>query len=315
MPPPASAPDHEGDALVALDKLDKIGREGVERELAGRGIAAESAQALLHLFEEVGQRPETAGADGVVHDGAGRGNARHHSPLHRTAGGGEQSHTRKRRSPPLTFSGRFSSSPGARPLAAGSLVDPSLARGLSYYTGAIMEIAVPDLAGSLGGGGRYDELVGMFLGQHVPACGFSLGLERIIVVMTERGMFPPAVVQGAADVLVTLWSAAEMADALTLAAELRAAGLRADVYPEADKIGRQFKYAAAQQTRFVAIVGDDERAKSEVAIKNLDTGEQTLVARSAAAAWLRRPARGAPVTDGATRLRRRARGTRVRTTR
>ena len=69
-------------------------------------------------------------------------------------------------------------------------IDPSLARGLSYYTGAIVEVAVSDLAGSLGGGGRYDNLVGMFLGQSVPACGFSLGLERIIVVMTERGMFP-----------------------------------------------------------------------------------------------------------------------------
>ena len=69
---------------------------------------------------------------------------------------------------------------------------PRLARGLSYYTGAIMEIAVPDLAGSLGGGGRYDNLVGMFLGRDVPAAVF-VGLERIIVVMTERGMFPPSV--------------------------------------------------------------------------------------------------------------------------
>src|SRR5205085_11236387 len=79
-------------------------------------------------------------------------------------------------------------------------VDPSLARGLSYYTGAIMEIAVPDLAGSLGGGGRYDNLVGMFLGRDVPACGFSLGLERIIVVMSERGMFPSDVVSRAVDI-------------------------------------------------------------------------------------------------------------------
>ena len=69
-------------------------------------------------------------------------------------------------------------------------IDPTLARGLSYYTGAIMEINVKDLPGSLGGGGRYDNLVGMFFGQDVPACGFSLGLERIIVVMTEREMFP-----------------------------------------------------------------------------------------------------------------------------
>src|SRR5205085_7281412 len=72
--------------------------------------------------------------------------------------------------------------------AAHVKVDLSLARGLSYYTGAIMEISVPDLAGSLGGGGRYDNLVGMFLGQSIPACGFSLGLERILVVMGERGI-------------------------------------------------------------------------------------------------------------------------------
>src|SRR5207248_2580101 len=85
-------------------------------------------------------------------------------------------------------------------------IDPSLARGLSYYTGAIMEINVPDLAGSLGGGGRYDNLVGMFSGQDVPACGFSLGLERIIVVMTEREMFPPSLVNAPADVMVTIWN-------------------------------------------------------------------------------------------------------------
>ena len=68
---------------------------------------------------------------------------------------------------------------------------PRLARGLSYYTGAIMEVTVPDLAGSLGGGGRYDGLIGMFSGEQIPACGFSLGLERILVVMGERSMFPP----------------------------------------------------------------------------------------------------------------------------
>src|SRR5207247_1675217 len=85
-------------------------------------------------------------------------------------------------------------------------IDPSLARGLSYYTGSIMEIAVPDLAGSLGGGGRYDNLIGMFLGRDIAACGFSLGLERIIFVMTERKMFPPDVTTGAVDVMVTIWN-------------------------------------------------------------------------------------------------------------
>ena len=138
---------------------------------------------------------------------------------------------------------------------------PRLARGLSYYTGAIMEITVPDLAGSLGGGGRYDNLVGMFLGRDVPACGFSLGLERIIVVMTERGMFPDAIAGGGVDVMVTMWNDESRADALALAGELRGGGLRVDVYPEADKLGKQFKYASSRNVPFVAIVGDDERAQ------------------------------------------------------
>src|SRR5207253_2005460 len=119
-------------------------------------------------------------------------------------------------------------------------VEPSLARGLSYYTGAIMEIAVEGI-GSLAGGGRYDNLIGMFLGRDVPACGFSLGLERIIVVMTERDMFPASVAGSGVDVLVTLWSSDTRGDALALAAEMRKAGLRVDVYPDADRVGKQVK--------------------------------------------------------------------------
>src|SRR5439155_11369726 len=99
------------------------------------------------------------------------------------------------------------------PSAGRIRIDPSLARGLSYYTGAIMEIAVEGI-GSLGGGGRYDNLIGMFLGRDVPACGFSLGLERIIVVMTERDMFPAAVAHGAVDVVVTIWNDEARAEAL-----------------------------------------------------------------------------------------------------
>jgi histidyl-tRNA synthetase len=170
--------------------------------------------------------------------------------------------------------------------AAGRIrIDPSLARGLSYYTGAIMEIAVPDLAGSLGGGGRYDNLIGMFLGRDIPACGFSLGLERIIVVMTERKMFPESLAHGPADVMVSVWKGGQ-ADAVRLASELRREGLRADVYPEEDKLGKQLKHAAARQIRFVAIVGDDERQRGEVNIKDLMTSHQESIPREGAANYI-----------------------------
>ena len=150
-----------------------------------------------------------------------------------------------------------------------------------------MEIAVPDLAGSLGGGGRYDNLIGMFLGRNIPACGFSLGLERIIVVMAERNMFPPSLAHGAVDVMIAQWSAEHRSELLALAAELRATGLRVDVYPEPDKLGKQFKYASTRNIPCVAIVGDDERAQGRVTVKNLRNSGQQSVARAEAGAAIR----------------------------
>jgi histidyl-tRNA synthetase len=138
---------------------------------------------------------------------------------------------------------------------------------------------VPDLAGSLGGGGRYDGLIGMFGKEEIPACGFSLGLERILVVMNERGMFPEHLTKAAADVLVTVWNEETISESLELASELRAQGLRVAVYPEADKLGKQFKYAASIGVSAVAIVGDDERANNSVTIKYLETGAQETIAR------------------------------------
>jgi histidyl-tRNA synthetase len=166
-------------------------------------------------------------------------------------------------------------------------IDPTLARGLSYYTGAILEISVKDLPGSLGGGGRYDNLVGMFLGEDVPACGFSLGLERIIVIMTEREMFPAHLVSSPADVMVSTWNEASVADSISLAQELRRAGLRVDLYPEADKLGKQFKYASARLIPFVAVIGDEERARGEVSIKDMRSGTQRSVKREDLAVTLR----------------------------
>ncbi len=256
-----------GDALIALDKLDKIGVDGVQKELTTRGVDAEATMACLRFFSGVSSE----------------------DPHRKTTLERLRGFVARHQEGPTAVSGleeiiRLSD---GTPAHGRIHLDPSLARGLSYYTGAIMEVAVPDLAGSLGGGGRYDGLIGMFLGRDVPACGFSLGLERILVVMAERAMFPASVSRGAADVMVTVWNDESRADAVELAAELRHGGkLRVDVYPEADRLGKQFKYAATRNVPFVAIVGDDERANHQVAIKNITTGEQTTVARGDAAAFI-----------------------------
>jgi histidyl-tRNA synthetase len=169
--------------------------------------------------------------------------------------------------------------------AAGRIrFDPSLARGLSYYTGAIMEINVADLAGSLGGGGRYDNLVGMFLGDSIPACGFSLGLERILVVMGERGMFPASLATTPADVMVAVFDAADVPHAMRVAAGLRAAGLRVLVYPDADKIGKQIKYADSRGIPRVALLGSDEIAAGTVTVKHLAGKTQHTYDQAAAGA-------------------------------
>jgi len=262
-----------GAALVAIDKLDKIGRDGVQRELVERGLPPDAAAATLAFFEA--ESPdEGARRAGPPKDGwLDRIRAVAASPAGAGAGPrAELSAAVDELGTILSLAAGTSAGPHLR-------LDPSLARGLSYYTGAIMEIAVADLPGSLGGGGRYDNLIGMFLREDVPACGFSLGLERILVVMTERQMFPSTVAGAASDVLVTLWSRERTADALALAATLRDAGLRVDVYPDHDKLGKQFKYAAARGVPFVLVVGDDEAARGEVTVKDMATGEQRSVAR------------------------------------
>jgi histidyl-tRNA synthetase len=244
-----------GDALIAIDKLDKIGRDKVGDDLVARGIDRAAADACLAAFEDVHAFTEMVGRS-EAGAAASRNIAEIVALCQATAAG---SHVR---------------------------FTPRLARGLSYYTGAIMEISVPDLAGSLGGGGRYDGLIGMFSGEQIPACGFSLGLERILVVMGERKMFPESVQVAGPDVLVTVFDEASLADSLALASDLRRAGLRAELYPEPDKLGKQFKYASLRQAGVVAICGADERARGDVTIKNMKTGEQASVSRTAVAAHL-----------------------------
>ena len=281
------AADKHGEALVAIDKLDKIGREGVAREFAARGIGAESGDELLGFFENL---PALEHAAEFVADGGGTAEvskavAYNHAALGRLVEfvGGHDAGALGIEN--LRQIVEYTEAYG---VADRIKIDPSLARGLSYYTGAIMEISVPDLAGSLGGGGRYDNLVGMFSGKDITACGFSLGLERIILIMTEREMFPENLSRPATDVLVTVWNEEAVKDSLGFAAELRrsAPGLRVDVYPEADKLGKQLKYASALGVPFVVVIGDDERARGEVALKDMKTGEQRTLKREQAGATI-----------------------------
>jgi histidyl-tRNA synthetase len=282
--------EKQGDALVALDKLDKVGEEGVLREFREREVLSnEAGMALLRLFADVAADVVTAyaapgrGAEDILSATESKTmNSGIIGRLKEFIGpNGEESEGIRELCEIIDLL-------SANNVVSKTEIDPSLARGLSYYTGTILEIQVSNLTGSLGGGGRYDDLVGMFLGEDVPACGFSLGLERIVVVMTERGMFPPDLINSPADVMVTIWNQDSISESVALAQELRAAGLRVDLYPEADKVGKQFKYASSRDIPFVAVIGDDERARDEVAIKDMRSGEQRTVKRDEAAAELRK---------------------------
>ncbi|HLM61816.1 MAG TPA: histidine--tRNA ligase, partial [Pyrinomonadaceae bacterium] len=301
-------PEKHTDALVVLDKIDKIGREGVERELKQRGIADESEIKLLSAFEyfikqtssgtfDKAQKIEILKIQKELKFRADLIESRLSNAKNRLE--------EKRKSSSKVRLDLLSVVDGAPYLRIASeiyslkkilaesdsaskaladlttlisfltsnkieyedetlspifpiKIDPTLARGLSYYTGAIFEIVLTDgdFAGSIGGGGRYDGLIGMFGKEQIPACGFSLGLERILVVMNERGMFPAELDANAADVVVTVWNKDSVGESLKLAGELRKGGLRVLVYPEADKLGKQFKYAAQVNAAFVCVVGE-----------------------------------------------------------
>lgn len=260
----------EVDAITAIDKLDKIGHDGVARELEARGVSAGAATALL-------------------------------ATLTRLARAGDQAAT-------LTALREvFASAPtaleGVDTLAAIAdgldavgiararlVIDPWLARGLNYYTGPIYEVTMHDLAGSLAGGGRYDGLIGMFLGRDIPAVGVSLGLERILVVMEERGMFPAWTTR--CQLMVACLSSRTTHDILRFAAEARRAGLDVDLYPQKDKLGKQLDYAAHRGIPFAAIIGPDEAARGEVSVKDLTAGKddpdkQRTLPTSDAITWIR----------------------------
>lgn len=246
--------EKQTDALVALDKLDKIGEEGVSKEFESRGIGSDAAAKLLNLFSTL-KNSDNPKILVTVSEFIGQNEA------------GQQG---------IKEVSRILELADLQSLK----IDASLARGLSYYTGAIFEVNVPDLGGSIASGGRYDGLIGMFGKEEIPACGFSLGLERILLIMAERGMFPTELSTNAADVLVTVWNEETINESLALANELRGQGLRVFVYPETDKLGKQFKYADQINIPFVCVLGESELAENKVTLKNMRSGEQESVSRA-----------------------------------
>ncbi|MEZ4559918.1 MAG: histidine--tRNA ligase [Caldilineaceae bacterium] len=254
--------DLEASAIVAVDKLDKIGLDGVRKELEHRGIDDAAIAKLLEFL--AGAPADNTAVLGWLSD------------LLEDSDVGSNGVAQLKQVVALCAGG---------PAAARLRIDPYLARGLSYYTGAIFEIEFPGLSGSGGGGGRYDELIGMFSGQSIPACGFSFGLERILLIMDERNMFP-AQLAGSPQVLVTMFDDSTVPASMALARDLRAAGLRVDLYPDNDRYGRQFKYAEDRRIRYAALVSPRELEAGVVAIKDLVTGDQVDVPAADVAAWL-----------------------------
>ena len=252
----------EGTALVAVDKLDKIGTDGVAEELERRGISADSARTLLGLLdrpEDESNKDRIAALRAAITD--------------------------ERGGPALDALQELLELAAGTPSAPFLRVDPSLARGLSYYTGAIFEIAMAEFKGSMGGGGRYDDLVGMFGKRQVPAVGFSLGLERILVVMEEQGMYPDL---GLGPQVLVCWMGVEPGRVLGVATRLREQGVTAEVFPEQAKLGKQLAYADANGVKapFAAIVGESELAADEITLKQLATGDQRRVPIDEVAATL-----------------------------
>lgn len=237
-------------ALVAVDKLDKVGASGVLAELKERQVPDAAGTRLLQLLAEAPgdnlQRLEWLAVRVAGAADAARALSELRTLVELSSGGSAGCHL---------------------------VVDPALARGLSYYTGPIFEVEVEGFSGSAGGGGRYDNLIGMFSGRPVPACGFSLGLERILLILKEKNLFPPRLA-GQPEVLVTLTDESTVAASLALAHRLRSRGLRVDVFPEPGKYPRQFKHAEQRQIRYAVILGPRELEQGQVVLRDLVNGQQ-----------------------------------------
>lgn len=246
--------DHLPSFLIALDKLDKIGRDKVLDELVSRGFDAQVAADALNLA-------------------CAEGDAQTKLELLRSRfGESEIGQTGLRE---LEFVLQQAEAAGLR--KATLEFDLSLARGLEYYTGAIFEVKAHGVQmGSICGGGRYDNLTGIFGLDGVSGVGISFGADRIYDVLEELKLFPESVTQSV-KVLFMNFGDAEAAYSLKLAQDLRAEGISCELYPDAIKIPKQFEHAEKKGIEWAAIIGSNEMTNGQVQLKNMRTKEQVTV--------------------------------------
>ncbi len=238
------------DITVAIDKLDKIGLDKVKEELMERGIEAEAIDKLQPILELSGTNREKLAKLAEIITVSETG-----------AKGIEE----------LTTILNFTEALG---LGLPIEIDLSLARGLNYYTGAIFEVKARDFAiGSICGGGRYDDLTGIFGMPNVSGVGISFGADRIYDVMVGMELFPEEV-NVSTKVLFTNLGEAEQLQAMRLMAELRNAGVSCEIYPDGGKMKKQMEYANRRGIPYVVIIGSNEMASGAAMVKNMTTGEQ-----------------------------------------
>lgn len=247
------APEHLTDITVAIDKIDKIGLEKVGEELLERGLTADQVESLRPILTLEGTIDERLDSLGAL--------------LASTEEGAEGVSE-------LKF---VADTARALGLEAELRIDPSLARGLDYYTGTIIEVKAKDVTiGSISGGGRYDNLTGVFGMPGIPGVGISFGADRIYDVLTALDLFPSAAASGV-KVMFANFGPDEALASMKVMKRLREAGVSAEIYPDAAKMKKQMARADAMKIPFVAIIGADEMASGEVMLKNMTDGTQSRV--------------------------------------
>jgi histidyl-tRNA synthetase len=243
------------DFTVALDKLDKIGADGVKKEMLEKGISAEAIEKVQPLFQFTGTISEKIEKLSQLLSASEEG-----------LKGVEE----------LRFICESVMNLGLDKSVLD--LDVTLARGLNYYTGAIFEVAPPSAVsmGSIGGGGRYDDLTGIFGLKNMSGVGISFGLDRIYLVIEELGLFPETVTSTTTALFIN-YGDTEALYAMQAITKLRKAGIRAELYPDNAKAGKQFQYADRRKIPFAVICGETEMKDKKYALKNLASGEQELL--------------------------------------